>query len=94
MRTGSVHSTDTDALAFLPAGAKLADDSEKLKTITAVGQHQRIVLLDVAKGTGILLVVLGHCSGGLHAAGIVEETSIAWFAFYLIYSFHMPFSFF
>jgi len=49
MRTGSVHSTDTDALAFLPVGAKLADDSEKLKTITAVGQHQRIVLLDVAK---------------------------------------------
>ncbi len=94
MRTGSVHSTDTDALAFLPVGAKLADDSEKLKTITAVGQHQRIVLLDVAKGTGILLVILGHCSGGLHAAGIVEETSIAWFAFYLIYSFHMPFFFF
>jgi fucose 4-O-acetylase-like acetyltransferase len=94
MRTGSVHPADTDALAFLPAGAQLADDSERLKTIPAVGQHQRIAFLDVAKGIGILLVVMGHCLGGLHAAGIVEETSIAWFAFYLIYSFHMPLFFF
>lgn len=55
---------------------------------------ERVAYLDVARGIGILLVVLGHCIGGVHAAGLVSDGSPAWFSFYLIYSFHMPLFFF
>lgn len=63
-------------------------------TIATVARHQRIVFLDVAKGIGILLVVLGHCLIGLHDAGMVAENSAAWLVKYVIYCFHMPLFFF
>jgi fucose 4-O-acetylase-like acetyltransferase len=52
---------------------------------------QRDNSLDIAKGIGILLVVLGHCLDGLVASGFFPST-ILWptLAIYLIYLFHMP----
>jgi fucose 4-O-acetylase-like acetyltransferase len=47
--------------------------------------------LDVAKGFGILLVVLGHCLDGLIAAKYFPD-NVTWpgLAVYVIYLFHMP----
>ena len=47
--------------------------------------------LDIAKGIGILLVVLGHCLDGLVASGFFPAT-LLWptLAIYVIYLFHMP----
>jgi fucose 4-O-acetylase-like acetyltransferase len=59
-----------------------------------VAKHQRIGFLDVAKGMGILLVVMGHCLGGLHDASLLDNTSFGWHVFYFIYCFHMPLFFF
>ena len=68
--------------------------SAQADTDAVVVRHERIAFLDVAKGLGILLVVMGHCMGGIHDAGIVADSSLAWFGFYLIYGFHMPYFFF
>jgi fucose 4-O-acetylase-like acetyltransferase len=47
--------------------------------------------LDIAKGFGIILVVLGHCLDGLIASGFFSA-SVMWptLAVYVIYLFHMP----
>ena len=47
--------------------------------------------LDIAKGFGIILVVLGHCLDGLIASGFFPA-SLMWptLAVYVIYLFHMP----
>jgi len=82
------------ALEIPPVAPERAASTEGLQAIAPSSGHQRIDFLDVAKGVGILLVVMGHCLGGLRAAEIVEEASLAWFSFYLIYSFHMPLFFF
>ncbi|MEO8804605.1 MAG: acyltransferase [Burkholderiaceae bacterium] len=56
----------------------------------AVRANARAEWVDVAKGMGIVLVVLGHAIGGLVSARLVAPDS-AWNAtFYLIYTFHMP----
>jgi fucose 4-O-acetylase-like acetyltransferase len=51
----------------------------------------RDLSLDVAKGFGIILVVLGHCLDGLNASHYFP-TSVQWptLAVYVIYLFHMP----
>ena len=46
--------------------------------------------VDVAKGMGILLVVIGHAIGGLLSARLFVQSSGWAAAFYLIYTFHMP----
>jgi fucose 4-O-acetylase-like acetyltransferase len=47
--------------------------------------------LDIAKGFGILLVVLGHCLEGLKTSGYFPP-QLQWptLTFFLIYLFHMP----
>jgi fucose 4-O-acetylase-like acetyltransferase len=54
-------------------------------------QSRRDESLDIAKGIGILLVVLGHCLDGLIASGFLPA-SLAWpaLAVFVIYLFHMP----
>jgi fucose 4-O-acetylase-like acetyltransferase len=46
--------------------------------------------VDVAKGMGILIVVIGHSMGGLLSARLFAPDSGWATAFYLIYTFHMP----
>jgi len=46
--------------------------------------------VDVAKGMGIVLVVLGHAIGGVVSAGLAAPNSAWADTFYLIYTFHMP----
>jgi fucose 4-O-acetylase-like acetyltransferase len=60
----------------------------------AAVRPQRIAFLDVAKGIGIILVVIGHSLGGLYDDGLVTPESAGWLGFYLIYCFHMPLFFF
>ena len=50
--------------------------------------------VDVAKGVGIVLVVLGHALDGLIQAGLVTRHSAWGQLFFLIYTFHMPLFFF
>ena len=47
--------------------------------------------LDIAKGFGIILVVLGHCLDGLIASNYFP-TTVLWptLAVWTIYTFHMP----
>ena len=54
-------------------------------------ESRRDESLDVAKGIGILLVVVGHCLEGLVFAGFFPS-SLAWpsLTVYAIYLFHMP----
>ena len=52
-------------------------------------QRTRLDWLDVAKGLGIVLVVLGHTERGLVASGIAPESWRSGLDFYL-YTFHMP----
>lgn len=52
--------------------------------------NERIVWVDVCKGICIFLVVYGHISGGLGAAGSVEHKSFWMTLRQWIYLFHMP----
>ena len=58
-------------------------------------QKQRLAWVDISKGIGIVLVVLGHVVRGLVADGSIPKTSesFQWFDFAL-YTFHMPLFFF
>jgi fucose 4-O-acetylase-like acetyltransferase len=58
---------------------------------TAQKPQGRDQALDVAKGFGIVLVVLGHCLDGL-VAGNYFPSNVLWptLAIYAIYAFHMP----
>jgi fucose 4-O-acetylase-like acetyltransferase len=58
---------------------------------TAQRPQGRDQALDVAKGFGIVLVVLGHCLDGL-VAGNYFPSNVLWptLAIYTIYAFHMP----
>ncbi|MBC2665168.1 acyltransferase [Novosphingobium flavum] len=52
-------------------------------------QSQRILHIDVARGLGIILVVLGHAERGLASARIADPQ--AWQMFDMgLYTFHMP----
>jgi fucose 4-O-acetylase-like acetyltransferase len=46
--------------------------------------------LDVAKGLGIILVVIGHAWRGLDSAGMIGNTTLFRVIDTLIYNFHMP----
>lgn len=50
----------------------------------------RIVWPDIARGIGIVLVVIGHALGGMLAGGQIASGSALDLVFFTIYSFHMP----
>ncbi len=50
----------------------------------------RIAWLDSARGAGIILVVLGHALGGLIDSPLGAHLSGFHYAFFAIYTFHMP----
>lgn len=50
----------------------------------------RDLSLDVAKGIGIILVVIGHAWRGLEAAGMIGNAQLFRVIDTLIYNFHMP----
>ena len=64
-----------------PMGAAVTRDRAESRDLT----------LDIAKGFGILLVILGQVTNGLIAAGFFP-TYVQWPALtvYVIYLFHMP----
>lgn len=55
--------------------------------------NQRLSYLDIAKGIGIILVVLGHCIPDASMPGGPSDKFLS-IMFKLIYSFHMPLFFF
>jgi fucose 4-O-acetylase-like acetyltransferase len=66
-------------------------DTDALTPPTHPRKSRRDDSLDIAKGFGILLVVLGHCLDGLKSSGYFPP-QLAWptLTIYLIYLFHMP----
>ncbi len=50
----------------------------------------RDLSLDVAKGLGIILVVIGHAWRGLDSAGLIGNAALFHLIDTLIYNFHMP----
>ena len=62
-------------------------------TMTATASAQlasRDLSLDVAKGLGIILVVIGHAWRGLDSAGMIGNPDLFRIIDTLIYNFHMP----
>jgi fucose 4-O-acetylase-like acetyltransferase len=60
-------------------------------TVTAEASPKtRDVSLDVAKGLGIILVVIGHAWRGLDSAGMIGNPDLFRIIDTLIYNFHMP----
>lgn len=55
-------------------------------------QH-RLAWIDIAKGVGIVLVVVGHAGRGLTSAAIPDEIGLLPVMDKAIYAFHMPFFF-
>jgi fucose 4-O-acetylase-like acetyltransferase len=84
---------------FAPAAARAegADAVVGVRTpanTAGIRALERVGYLDVAKGIGIILVVVGHAIGGLRSSNLTSDRSSLEFFFYLIYSFHMPLFFF
>jgi len=52
--------------------------------------RSRELALDVAKGIGILLVVIGHAWRGLNAGGLIGDAWLFQLVDRVIYNFHMP----
>ncbi|KPF78550.1 hypothetical protein IP88_03395 [alpha proteobacterium AAP81b] len=50
----------------------------------------RIAWLDIARGLGIVLVVIGHCLGGLIDSSVGDGAPWLRPVFFAIYTFHMP----
>jgi fucose 4-O-acetylase-like acetyltransferase len=63
-------------------------------TVAAAVPQQRIAWVDVARGIGITLVVVGHVLRGLITASILAPSATSRFVDDWIYSFHMPLFFF
>lgn len=60
-------------------------------TLTAeASPRTRDLTMDVAKGVGIILVVIGHAWRGLEAAGMIGNPWLFQLIDRLIYNFHMP----
>lgn len=55
---------------------------------------RRLAWVDVAKGIGIVLVVLGHALDGVMSARLADPLGPTGFAHHLLYTFHMPVFFF
>jgi fucose 4-O-acetylase-like acetyltransferase len=53
-------------------------------------KENRIEWIDVARGSGIFLVVLGHVWRGIEAAGIIPHSQLYFAVDNAIYLFHMP----
>ncbi|WED20624.1 acyltransferase [Vibrio sp. JC009] len=60
----------------------------------SITMERREHWVDYAKAIGIILVVFGHVSRGLHNAGIEIPTEFYELADSIVYSFHMPLFFF
>jgi fucose 4-O-acetylase-like acetyltransferase len=78
----------------LTAGTPAVVDMITPSDAQVLRSRERVAYLDVAKGIGIILVVIGHAIGGLDSANLISDRSSLQFIFYLIYSFHMPLFFF
>ena len=75
----------------MPGDSPTLAPSQASRTAANPRESRRDESLDIAKGFGILLVVLGHCLDGLIASGFFPST-LAWpgLAVFVIYLFHMP----
>jgi len=75
----------------MPGDTDIQTPSNPARTTLYPRPTGRDESLDVAKGFGIILVVLGHCLDGLIASGFLPA-SLMWptLAVFVIYLFHMP----
>jgi len=75
----------------MPGETNTLSTSHTPQTFAKPRENMRDTSLDIAKGIGIVLVVLGHCLDGLVASGFFPGNhDVAAYTVYLIYLFHMP----
>lgn len=67
-----------------------ADTALRPVAAAAAFQPARLVWLDVARGIGIILVVIGHALGGIIDSALWIGQIELRQAFFVIYTFHMP----
>lgn len=70
----------------------IGSDTNRLTAIKPVAD--RIAWLDASRGLGIILVVTFHAVGGMLQAGLLSREGFLSDAFYVVYTFHMPFFFY
>jgi fucose 4-O-acetylase-like acetyltransferase len=68
----------------------VAGSANAERTATGSVVVSRDLTLDVAKGIGIILVVIGHAWRGLDSAGMIGNPDLFRIIDQLIYNFHMP----
>ena len=73
-----------------PSTPALPRLSEAVGADEAHRSQPRLQVVDVARGIGMVLVVLGHAIGGLVDAGLMHTRGAGAWTFHLIYTFHMP----
>lgn len=61
-----------------------------MTTTSEASTNTRDLSMDVAKGVGIILVVIGHAWRGLNTAGMIADQGLYLLIDRLIYNFHMP----
>lgn len=80
-----------DSMQVLPATIEATAEARSRAVTAPTGQAaDRQLWVEVAKGLGIVLVVLGHAIDGVMSAGKAGAASGFAFAHFLIYTFHMP----
>jgi fucose 4-O-acetylase-like acetyltransferase len=75
----------------MPRDTDVSRQSKTYRKTPIAPPFRRDESLDIAKGIGIMLVVLGHCLDGLKASDFFPP-ALLWptLAVYVIYLFHMP----
>lgn len=58
--------------------------------MTIAEPKPRYEWVDIARGYGIILVVIGHACGGIMDSPVAQKSPALNWIFYTIYSFHMP----
>ncbi|AWN41413.1 acyltransferase family protein [Methylobacterium durans] len=70
-----------------PEGRSTARVDESTQSLAG---SDRLAWPDIARGIGIILVVLGHSIGGMMTSGQVDRSGLLARVFLFIYTFHMP----
>lgn len=74
----------------MPINQTQTASSHHATKLGGTSDSERQQWIDIARGVGIFLVVLGHVNRGLVSSGVIPATNSFLVTDYVIYTFHMP----